>query len=39
VARHTLRSDAPRIKLRNLIELCGNPDILSNVEKKFRLDI
>jgi anthranilate phosphoribosyltransferase len=39
VARHTLRSDAPRIKLRNLIELCGNPDMLSNVEKKFRLNI
>jgi anthranilate phosphoribosyltransferase len=38
VVRHTLRSDAPRIKLRNLIELCGNPDILSKVEKKFRLD-
>ena len=39
VVRHTLRSDAPRIKLRSLIELCGNLDILSKVEKKFRLDI
>jgi anthranilate phosphoribosyltransferase len=39
VVRHTLRSDAPRIKLRSLIELCGNLDILSKVEKKFRLNI
>jgi anthranilate phosphoribosyltransferase len=39
VVRHTLRSDAPRIKLRSLIELCGNLDILSKVENKFRLNI
>jgi anthranilate phosphoribosyltransferase len=37
VARQTLRSDAPRIKLRNLIELCGNPDVLTRTERKFRL--
>lgn len=37
LARHTLRSDAPRMKLAQLIELCGNPDKLSEIEKKFGL--
>jgi anthranilate phosphoribosyltransferase len=39
VARQTLRSDAPRIKLRNLIELCGNPDVLTRTERRFRLGV
>ncbi len=38
MAKSAFKSGAPRAKLRELIELCGNIDKLEQLEKKFGLD-